>query len=94
MNLNFDVTTSIATYSGVAVVDYVFQFAPNLKTFTASCQGKIFATGTEPFDPASVPVTTFDCAYLGRLFLSADASAVGGSFKTGQLRKFASLRAI
>ncbi len=64
LNLNFDVTTPAATYSGMAVVDYVFLFAPNLKTFTASCQGKIFPTGADPFDPASAPVTTFDCAYL------------------------------
>lgn len=64
LNLNFDVSTPAATYSGVAVVDYVFQFAPNLKTFAASCQGKIFPPGTEPFDPSSTPVTTFDCAYL------------------------------
>ncbi|MEP7012223.1 MAG: hypothetical protein ABJC13_18020 [Acidobacteriota bacterium] len=64
LNLNFDVTTPAATYSGVAVVDYVYQFAPNLKTFAASCQGKIFPPGTDPFNPASVPVTTFDCAYL------------------------------
>jgi len=64
LNLNFDVTTPIATYSGVAVVDYVYLFAPNLKTFAASCQGKIFPPGANPFDPASIPVTTFDCAYL------------------------------
>ncbi|HEV7670209.1 MAG TPA: hypothetical protein VGS22_16950 [Thermoanaerobaculia bacterium] len=64
LNLNFDVSTPAATYSGVAVVDYVFQFAPNLKTFAASCQGKIFPPGADPFNPASVPVTTFDCAYL------------------------------
>lgn len=64
LNLNFDVTTPAATYSGVAVVDYVFQFAPNLRTFAASCQGKIFPPGADPFDPASIPVTTFDCAYL------------------------------
>ncbi len=64
VNLNFDVTGPAATYSGMAVVDYVFQFAPNLKTFAASCQGKIFPTGQNPFDPASSPVATFDCAYL------------------------------
>lgn len=64
VNLNFDVTTPAATYSGAAVVDYVLEFAPNRRTFAASCQGKIFATGDDPFDPGSVPVTTFDCAYL------------------------------
>lgn len=64
VNLNFDVTGPAATYSGAAVVDYVLVFAPNRRTFAASCQGKIFATGVDPFDPASTPVTTFDCAYL------------------------------
>jgi hypothetical protein len=64
LNLNFDVTGPAASYSGVAVVDYVYEFAPNLKTFAASCQGKIFPPGSDPFDPASIPVTTFDCAYL------------------------------
>ncbi len=64
VNLNFDVTAPAATYSGAAVVDYVLQFAPGLRTFAASCQGKIFATGDDPFDPGSVPVATFDCAYL------------------------------
>lgn len=64
VNLNFDVTAPAATYSGAAVVDYVLQFAPNLRTFAASCQGKIFPPGEDPFDPGSVPVTTFDCAYL------------------------------
>ena len=64
LNLNFDITGPAATYSGVAVVDYVYQFAPNLRTFAASCQGKIFPPGQDPFDPSSTPVTTFDCAYL------------------------------
>lgn len=64
VNLNFDITGPAATYSGMAVVDYDLQFAPNLRTFTASCQGKIFPTGQDPFDPSSTPVTTFDCAYL------------------------------
>lgn len=64
VNLNFDVTGPAATYSGAAVVDYVLQFAPGLRTFAASCQGKIFPTGEDPFDPGSVPVATFDCAYL------------------------------
>ena len=45
VNLNFDVTGLAATYSGAAVVDYVLQFAPGLRTFAASCQGKIFPTG-------------------------------------------------
>ena len=64
VNLNFDVTGPAATYSGMAVVDYDLHFAPNLRTFTASCQGKIFPTGQDPFDPNSTPVTTFNCAYL------------------------------
>ena len=64
VNLNFDVTGPAATYSGAAVVDYVLQFAPDFRTFTASCQGRIFQTGDDPLDPDSVPVTEFDCAYL------------------------------
>ncbi|HBL29617.1 MAG TPA: hypothetical protein DD490_22515 [Acidobacteria bacterium] len=64
VNLNFDVTGPAATYSGAAVVDYVLQFAPTFRTFTASCQGKIYPTGVDPFAPGAVPVTTFDCAYL------------------------------
>ncbi|HEX4952409.1 MAG TPA: hypothetical protein VF017_03305 [Thermoanaerobaculia bacterium] len=64
VNLNFDVTAPAATYSGAAVVDYVLEFAPNRRTFAASCQGRIFPPGEDPFDPASTPVTTFDCAYL------------------------------
>ena len=63
LNLNFDVTGAPA-YSGMAVVDYTFQFAPNLRTFTASCNGKIYPTGQDPFAPGSTPVTTFDCSYL------------------------------
>jgi hypothetical protein len=64
LNLNFDLTGAAPAYSGMAVVDYDIQFAPNKESFTASCQGKIFATGDDPLDPAAVPVTTFDCAYL------------------------------
>ena len=64
LNLNFDVTGPAATYSGVAVVDYTFQFAPTFQTFTASCQGKIYPTGTDPFAVGAVPVTEFDCSYL------------------------------
>lgn len=63
LNLNFDVTGAPA-YSGMAVVDYTLQFAPNFRTFTASCDGKIYPTGQDPFAPGGVPVTTFDCAYL------------------------------
>jgi hypothetical protein len=64
VNLNFDVTGPAAAYSGAAVVDYTLQFAANHRTFSASCSGKIFATGQDPFAPGAVPVTTFDCAYL------------------------------
>jgi len=64
LNLNFDVTGASPTYAGVAVVDYVYQFAPNLQSFTASCAGKIFAPGQDPFAAGAVPTTTFDCAYL------------------------------
>src|SRR3954470_15644813 len=42
LNLNFDVPTPAATFSGTAVVDYVYQFSANFKTMAASCQGKIF----------------------------------------------------
>ncbi|HEX4961519.1 MAG TPA: hypothetical protein VF173_11815 [Thermoanaerobaculia bacterium] len=64
LNLNFDVTTPAATFSGTAVVDYVYQFSANFKTMAASCQGKIFPPGADPFNPHSIPVTTFDCSYL------------------------------
>ncbi len=64
VNLNFDVTGPAATYSGAAVVDYTLQFAGNFRTFHASCSGRIYPTGSDPFAPGSVPVTTFDCAYL------------------------------
>ena len=63
LNLNFDVTGP-PSFTGIAVVDYTFQFAPNFRTFTASCNGKIFPTGQDPFAPGSTPVTTFDCSYL------------------------------
>lgn len=64
VNLNFDLTGPAATYSGAAVVDYTLQFAANFRTFSASCSGKIYPTGQDPFAPGAVPVTTFDCAYL------------------------------
>lgn len=64
VNHNFDVTGPAATYSGIAVVDYVFQFSLSHRTIEASCQGKIFVPGVDPFDPGSVPVFEFDCAYL------------------------------
>lgn len=64
VNLNFDLTGAVPAYSGAAVVDYVLQFAPNLRTFTASCSGKIYPTGTDPFAPGATPVVEFDCAYL------------------------------
>ena len=63
VNLNFDVTGPPA-YTGAAVVDYTLQFAPTLNTFTASCQGKIYPTGQDPFAPGSIPYVEFDCAYL------------------------------
>jgi hypothetical protein len=63
LNLNFDVTGP-PTYIGVAVVDYTLQFAPDFDTFTASCQGRIYPTGQDPFAPGAIPVVEFDCAYL------------------------------
>ncbi|HKI01225.1 MAG TPA: hypothetical protein VKK31_04545 [Thermoanaerobaculia bacterium] len=63
LNLNFDITGPPA-YIGVAVVDYTLQFAPDFRTFTASCLGKIYPTGQDPFAPGSTPVVEFDCAYL------------------------------
>lgn len=63
LNLNFDVTGPPA-FSGNAVVDYEYRFAANFRTLTASCQGKIFPPGQDPFNPASTPVTVFDCSYL------------------------------
>src|SRR3954452_7526123 len=44
LNLNFDVTTPAATFSGTAVVDYVYQFSANFRTIATTCQGKIFAS--------------------------------------------------
>jgi len=64
LNLNFDVTGPAATYSGAAVVDYTYRFGPDFQTMAASCQGRIYATGQDPFAPGAVPVTTFDCSYL------------------------------
>lgn len=63
VNLNFDITGTPA-YTGVAVVDYTFQFAPAFQTFSASCQGKIYPTGTDPFAPGATPYVEFDCSYL------------------------------
>jgi len=60
LNLNFAGTD----FSGTAVVDYVYQFGADLTTIAASCQGKIFAPGVDPFNPNSVPIVTFDCSYL------------------------------
>lgn len=64
VNLNFDLTGAVPAYSGAAVVDYVIQFAPGHQTFTASCSGKIYPTGTDPLAPGSTPYIEFDCAYL------------------------------
>ena len=64
VNLNFDVTGPAATYSGAAVVDYVLQFGADFNTFSASCDGKIYPPGVDPFAPGATPVTVFDCAYL------------------------------
>ena len=63
VNLNFDVT-GVPAYTGAAVVDYTLQFAPAFQTFSASCQGKIYPTGQDPFAPGSTPYVEFDCAYL------------------------------
>lgn len=63
VNLNFDITGTPA-YTGAAVVDYTLRFAPGFDTFTASCAGKIYATGQDPFAPGATPVVEFDCAYL------------------------------
>lgn len=64
LNLNFDVTGPFATFSGTAVVDYEYQFGANFRTIAASCQGKIYPPGQDPFAPGSTPVVTFDCSYL------------------------------
>lgn len=63
LDLDFDVTGPPA-FTGTAVVDYVYQFSPGFRTMAASCQGKIFPAGADPFNPASVPAVTFDCSYL------------------------------
>lgn len=63
VNLNFDITGT-PSYTGAAVVDYTLQFAHTLDTFSASCQGKIYPTGTDPFAPGATPYVEFDCAYL------------------------------
>jgi hypothetical protein len=63
VNLNFDVSGT-PTFTGTAVVDYDLEFAPGLDTFAASCQGKIYPTGQDPFAPGAVPYVEFDCAYL------------------------------
>ena len=64
LNMNFDVTGPAASFSGIAVVDYTLQFAPGLRTFTASCLGKIYPAGQDPFAPTVPPSVEFDCAYL------------------------------
>lgn len=64
MNLNFDLTGVAPAYTGFAVVDYDFDFAHDKKTFQASCQGKIYATGQDPFAPGATPLVEFDCAYM------------------------------
>ncbi len=64
LNLNFDVSGPAPAFSGTAVVDYTFEFAPTLRTMSASCAGKIFPPGQDPLDPSSTPVAAFDCAYL------------------------------
>jgi hypothetical protein len=63
VNLNFDVT-GIPAYTGAAVVDYTLHFAPTFRTFSASCQGRIYPTGQDPFAPGAIPAVEFDCAYL------------------------------
>lgn len=62
-NLNFDIT-GLPTYTGAAVIDYTLDFSPGFDTFSGSCYGRIFPTGTDPFAPGAVPFTEFDCAYL------------------------------
>jgi hypothetical protein len=63
VNLNFDIT-GVPSYTGAAVVDYVLQFAPTFQTFTASCRGRIYPTGQDPFAAGATPYVEFDCAYL------------------------------
>jgi hypothetical protein len=60
LNLNFAGTT----FSGTAVVDYVYRFGANFRTIDASCEGRIFAPGVDPLDPSSTPYVVFDCSYL------------------------------
>jgi hypothetical protein len=64
LNLNFDLTGPFTTFSGTAVVDYVFQFGANFRTIAVTCSGKIFPPGQDPFSPSSTPVVAFDCSYL------------------------------
>jgi hypothetical protein len=64
LNLNFDVTKPAATFSGPAVVDYVYQFGANFRTIAVTCKGKIFPPGVDPFNPSSTPNVEFDCSYL------------------------------
>ena len=64
MNLNFDLTGVAPAYTGFAVVDYELEFAQDKKSFQGSCQGKIYATGQDPFAPGATPLVEFDCAYL------------------------------
>jgi hypothetical protein len=40
------------------------EFAPGFRTFTASCQGKIYPPGQDPFAPTVPPSVEFDCSYL------------------------------
>ena len=63
LNLNFDVTGP-PSFTGTAVVDYVYQFSANFRTITVTCQGRIFPPGVDPFNPSSIPYVTFDCSYL------------------------------
>jgi hypothetical protein len=68
LNLNFDVTGPPA-YTGIAVVDYTLRFSTDFRTFAASCEGKIYPAGQDPFAPGATPVVEFDCAYLnGHLY--------------------------
>jgi len=64
LNLNFNVTQPAATFSGTAVVDYVYQLSENFRTIAVTCQGKIFPPGVDPFNPSSTPDVEFDCSYL------------------------------
>lgn len=64
LNLNFAGTIPAAAYAGAAVVDYIYQFSSNFNTITVTCDGKIFAPGIDPLNPASTPFITFDCTNL------------------------------